>query len=60
MFLARCETAAVTPLMKMKDFNRNDMANNRPVSSQQAVSKIVQRLFLPRIAAGSEQLSRFH
>jgi len=48
VFPKRYKTASVTPLLKKKGLDGDNVANFRPISNLHAVSKIVERLFLSK------------
>jgi len=50
----------VTPLLKKKGLDGDNVANYRPISNLHTVSKIVERLFLSRIIAHVEQAPCFN
>jgi hypothetical protein len=59
-FPSRYKTAAVTPLLKKKGLDRDNTANYRPIFNLHTVSKIVERLFLSRVAAHVENSPCFN
>lgn len=55
VFPTRCEAAAVTPLVKKKCLDKDDVANYRPNSNLHTILKIVERSFLSRVSVHVEQ-----
>jgi Reverse transcriptase (RNA-dependent DNA polymerase) len=54
VFPMRYKTASVTPLLKKKGLDGDNLANCRLISNLHTVSKIVERLFLSRIISHVE------
>src|SRR5208282_4096062 len=59
-FPASFKTTSVTPLLKKKGLDRDDIANYRPISNLHTISKIAERLFQSRLIAHIEQSSSFN
>src|SRR5664279_2386282 len=59
-FPTRYKTASVTPLLKKKGLDRDNVANYRPISNLHTVSKIVERVFLSRVGAHVERAPCFN
>ena len=59
-FPASFKTASVTPLLKKKGLDRDDIANYRSISNLPTISKIVERFFQSRLIAHVEQSSSFN
>jgi hypothetical protein len=59
-FPTRYETASVTPLLKKKGSESNNVANYRPISNLHTISKIVERLFISRVISHVEQAPCFN
>jgi hypothetical protein len=55
VFPSRFKVASVTPLLKKKGLDSDNVANYRPISNLHTISKIVERLFLSRVVSHVEQ-----
>src|SRR5258706_214466 len=60
VFPSRFKTACVTPLIKKKGLDDDDIANYRPISNLHTISKIVERLFLSRVISHVERSPSFN
>jgi len=49
VFPVRYKTACVTPLLKKKGLDSDNVANYRPISNLHTTAKIVERLFMTRV-----------
>ncbi len=54
------KTASVTPLLKKKGLDCDNITNYRPISNLHTISKIVERLFLSRVLNHVEQAPCFN
>ena len=59
-FPTRFKVASVTPLLKKKGLDCDDVANYRPISNLHTISKLVERLFLSRVINHVEQAPCFN
>lgn len=59
-FPTRFKTASVTPLLKKKGLDNDNVANYRPISNLHTISKIVERLFMSRVIRHVEQAPCFN
>ena len=60
VFPTRFKVASVTPLLKKKGLDCDDVANYRPISNLHTISKLVERLFLSRVINHVEQAPCFN
>ena len=60
VFPARYKMACVTPLLKKKGLDSDNVANYRPISNLHTTSKIVERLFMTRVIDHVERAPCFN
>ena len=53
------KTASVTPLLKKKDSDQDNMANFRPISNLHTISKLLEKLVLSRNYAARREFDQF-